>query len=871
MVKSQSFIHRPRLFLVDGMSHIFRAFYAIRSLSNNQGQPTNAVYGFASMLKKLIRQHQPDYLAIVFDTGEPTFRHEAFQGYKANRAKMPDDLVSQIPSIRKFCEAMRIPIFEMDGFEADDIIGTLARKASEKDLGTTIVSNDKDMFQLVNNKTQVLHQAKTDMFFDPAKVKEFFGVAPEQVVDVLGLMGDSVDNVPGAPGIGEKGARNLILRFGSLDRLLLHTEKVERKTYRESLQTHRQQILESKKLVTIDTNVPIHCGWESMAFRPPDIAKLRSLLSELGFQSMLKELKDKNKSTQPTVLSTPVNFKPITAPLQIGQWVQEIRGAKFLFCWLDTDPDNSPRTTVHSMTVIGKDSGWMAQFNKHDRLKLTDFREFWEDPSITKVFYDAKLAYLTLRHQGLRLQGLGGDPILISYLMQPNRSNHHLNEIAFTLFQAEAATEPNGRCALVRTIFHHLQPQLKESALEKTYKDIDLPLVEVLAELEWNGIRIDSEALVRMSSDFQHKTNDLAKKIYELAGMEFNLNSPKQLGEVLFERLNLPTPKRLKKSGQYSTSVEVLEQLGRNYEVPRLMLEYRQIAKLKSGYVDTLPRLVNPKTLRVHPSFNQTVTATGRLSCSNPNLQNVPIRSELGSQIRSAFIASDGCQLLTADYSQIELRVLAHLSQDEVLIDAFRRNEDIHTRTALEVFGVTPLLHTSELRRRAKTINFGIIYGQTAFGLAKELGISNYEAQDFINCYFERYRGVKKFIEITILETQKTQMTRTLFGRHRQIPNINSRNSALRQFAQRTAVNSPIQGTAADLIKLAMIRIYRRLREEKLCSKMLLQVHDELVFEVPHEELELMQVLVKQEMEDVYKLLVPLVVEIGTGQNWMQT
>ncbi len=856
-----------RLFLVDGMSHIFRAFYAIRNLTNSQGHPTNAVYGFAAMLRKLIRQHQPDYLAVIFDSGEPTFRHEAFQPYKANRTKMPDDLASQIPVIREFCAAMRIPILQMTRFEADDIIGTLARKAGQNHLETTVVSNDKDMFQLVNDSTRVLHQAKTDTLFDSAKVEEFFGVAPERVVDVLSLMGDSVDNVPGAPGIGEKGARDLVRRFGSLETLLTHSDQVRRKTYRESLQTHQQQILQSKELVTIDTDVPIDFSWETLEFRPPDLDRLRILLSELGFQSMLKEM----EGGMTPAKTDPAHFQPLTSPVQVQQLVQQVRGAKSSFCWLDSDLEDFWCRKVNRLAVIAGDSGWTVHFDDRVGVRLEDLREFWEDPGIAKIFYDAKPAHLALRHHGLELQGLHGDAMLISYLLQPNRSNHRLNEMTFALLEEEAPSEAGARCAVIRRIFHHLQPQLETSRLESVYEDIDLPLVEVLAELEWNGIRIDSAALKRMSADFERTTEDLSKRIYEVAGAEFNLNSPKQLGEILFEKLNLPTPRRLKKSGQYSTSVEVLEQLAKDYEVPRLMLEYRRIAKLKSGYVDALPRLVNPRTQRVHPSFNQTIAATGRLSCSNPNLQNIPIRSELGTQIRSAFIASEGRQLLAADYSQIELRVLAHLSQDEVLTNAFQKNEDIHTRTACEVFDIDPLLQTSELRRRAKAINFGIIYGQTAFGLAKELQISNREAQEFIHRYFERYRGVKAFIDQIIQETRKSQLTRTIFGRRRQIPDINSRNPALRQFAERTAVNSPIQGAAADLIKLAMIRIHRKLRDRKLRSKMLLQVHDELVFEVPHEELEPMRNLVKQEMETVYSLSVPLVVEVGVGQNWMET
>ena len=856
-----------RLFLVDGMSHIFRAYYAIRGLTDSQGHPTNAVYGFAAMLRKLIRQHQPDYLAIIFDTDKPTFRHEAYEQYKANRPRMPEDLASQLPVIREFCQAMRIPILQLDRFEADDIIGTLARQAGENSWETTIVSNDKDMFQLVNDRTRVLHQSKTDTLFDAPKVEEFFGVAPEQVVDVLGLMGDSVDNVPGAPGIGGKGARDLVLRFGSLEALLDQSEQVSRKTYRESLKNHREQILQSKELVTIDTAVPIEFSWDSLQVEDPDPDQLRPLLAQLGFQSMLKEMEGGLASAQ----AKPPEFQPLASPAQLRTLLEQARSASSCTCWLETDPADSLCRGPRRLAVMAGESGWTLDLEDGAAPGMKDLREFWEDPEIGKVFYDAKPAHLVSRHLGLELKGLQGDAMLISYLLQPNRSNHGLSEIAFALLGEEAPPEAGARCATVQRLFGKLQPQLESSGLEQAYQQIDLPLVEVLAELEWNGIRVDSAVLGKMSEDFEQTAQSLTSRIYEVAGTEFNLNSPKQLGEILFDRLNLPTPRRLKKSGQYSTSVEVLEHLAKDYEVPRLMLEYRRIAKLKSGYVDALPRLVDPRTQRVHPSFHQTVAATGRLSCSNPNLQNIPVRSELGAQIRSAFVAGQGWRLLSADYSQIELRILAHLSQDPVLLDAFHKNEDIHTRTASEVFGISPLLQTGEMRRRAKAINFGIIYGQTAFGLARELQISHRDAQEFIQRYFERYRGVKQFIDQTIEDTRQSRMTRTLFGRHRQIPDINSRNPGLRQFAERTAVNSPIQGTAADLIKLAMIRIHRELRDRKLESRMLLQVHDELVFEVPGSEMETVQALVKQEMESVYSLSVPLLVDVGTGQNWMET
>jgi DNA polymerase I len=855
-----------KVFLIDGMSHIFRAYYAIRGLTNSQGVPTNAVYGFATMLRKLIRQYQPQYLAVVFDGSQPTFRHESYQEYKANRTATPEELAVQFPYIRRLCEALRVPILELERYEADDIIGTFACRAGERNLEAVIVSNDKDMFQLVCGNVQVLHQAKEDVFFDAAKVESFFGVPPEQVIDVLGLMGDSVDNVPGAPGIGEKGARDLIKRFGSLDKLLASAAEVERKAYRESLQNHREQILQSKELVTIDTKVPLPVDWDELRVQEPDLEKMRVLLTELGFQSLLKEF----ESEAPKPQAAPA-FAQIETEAQLQEALRALEQEERIFCYFDFNEEASTQASIRGLALAGADRGWTRQFQDGGAIGLGSFGELLQSSSLPKVVHNTKATLVALGQAGIRLRGAGWDTMLMSYLVQPNRSNHEFAEIAFAQLEKTPGPEPGERCALVRELFQVLYRKLQELQLESVYRDIELPLAEVLAQMESHGIRIDPALLAGMSGEFEKQLESLTRRAFELAGMEFNINSPKQLGEILFEKLNLPAPKKLKKSGQYSTSVEILEQLAQQYELPRLMLEYRQIAKLKTGYVDALPKLINPRTGRVHTSFNQTVAATGRLSSSNPNLQNIPIRSELGTRIRSAFIPSEGCVLLAADYSQIELRVLAHLSEDPVLLDAFRRGEDIHTRTAAEVFGMHPGMQTSEVRRRAKAINFGIVYGQTPFGLAKELEISQKEAQEFIRRYFERYQGVKRFIDATIAETRATQVTRTMFGRLRQIPEINSRNPALRNFAERTAVNSPIQGTAADLIKLAMIRIHARVAQEQLKTKMLLQVHDELVFDVPHSEVEAAQALVQTEMEKVIELRVPLVVAIGTGKNWMET
>jgi DNA polymerase-1 len=739
-----------------------------------------------------------------------------------------------------------------------------------------IVSNDKDMFQLVNDQVQVLHQAKEDVFFDAAKVKDFFGVPPEQVVDVLGLMGDASDNIPGAPGIGEKGARDLISRFNSLENLLANTSQVDRKTYRQSLEENREQILSSRQLATIDLQAPVTVDWAELKTQPPDMEALQSLFVEMGFQSLLKEFEMEPEKERPVAAEARASLSAIATGQEAARLLGQ-ESAEPVFCCLELTAAEPVDADLLALAVCRNEkgsvspSGWKVAFSEQAQVTPSDFKSFWDEAKLPKVIHNAKPAFLALERQQLALQGLADDTMLMSYLLQPNRSNHNFEEIVFALLGENAGADCEQRAFQVARLYAQLSPKLHELGLEKIYREVELPLVEVLAEMEGHGVIIDPQVLGQLSKEMEVQIDRLTKRIYELAGVEFNMNSPKQLGEILFDKLNLPAPKKLKKSGQYSTSVEILEQLSTNYELPRQMLEYRQLAKLKSGYVDALPKLVNPRTGRVHTSFNQTIAATGRLSSSNPNLQNIPIRSELGMKIRAAFVPAGGHVLLAADYSQIELRVLAHFSKDPVLIDSFRRGEDIHSRTAMEVFGVHPGMQTPELRRRAKAINFGIVYGQTAFGLAKELEVSNREAQKFIDSYFEHYRGVKEWIDETIAETRKTEISRTLHGRLRQIPDIRSKNPNLRGFAERTAVNSPIQGTAADLIKLAMIRIHHLLKHEKMHTRMLLQVHDELVFEVPEGEVEAAEKLVKREMETVVELAVPVVVDIGVGKNWMET
>lgn len=692
-----------RLFLIDTFGFVFRAYHArartgAPTMRTRAGLATEAVYIFHNMVRRLLSVHNPDLVAAVFESEGPTFREQEFEDYKANRAETPPDLLEQIPWVRRLLEAMRIPVVECPGFEADDVIGAIARRAAESGLEVVIVSSDKDMLQLVGGRVSMLNPMKDDAWYDRAKVKEFMGVEPEQVADLLALKGDAVDNIPGAPGIGDKGARELVARFGSVEAALERAAEVERKAYRESLENNRDRILMSKRLATIDTSVPV--DWEPGERQPPDTAALRDIYAQLEFTSLLKDL--------------------------------------------------------------------------------------------------------------------GG----------------------------------------------------AEAAPEGLFDPIDRPLLPVLRRMEETGVRIDVAVLAGLSRRMQADIERLSGEIYLLAGRQFNINSPQQLGKVLFEELGLPAPAKTGKTKAYSTAADVLEGLAAQHPIAAKVVEYRQLAKLKGTYVDALPALVNPATGRVHTSFNAAGAATGRLSSSNPNLQNIPIRTELGREIRAAFVPREGWQFVVADYSQIELRLLAHMSQDPLLLEAFRNGEDIHTRTAAEVFGVPPLLVTPGQRRNAKAVNFGIIYGLSAFGLASQLGIPQGEAQEYIRSYFERYAGVKRFIDRQIAEVRRTGETRTLFGRRRAIPDINSKNPSARGFAERTAVNTPLQGTAADLIKLAMVRIDGELQSGRWQAAMLLQVHDELVFEAPPEEVPGLARMARQEMENVHKLDVPLVVDVGSGPNW---
>jgi DNA polymerase-1 len=905
---------KGRVFLIDAMSFIFRAYHAMarqRPMSTKTGIPTAATFVFVNMLRKLRDDFSPEYLAAVFDVAAPTFRDQqagaitslrkfdtrtqTFQevqygGYKANRKEMPGDLAQQVPYIRHALEAYRIPILESAGYEADDVIGTLARQAAAQSYPVYVVSSDKDMMQLVDDRICVLNPPKDNLICDAAKVEEILGVPPERVVDVMALRGDSIDNIPGAPGIGDKGSVELIKRFGTVEGALEHAEEVERKTYRESLLNNKDAILVSKQLATIDTNVPVEFDVHSMEAGEPDVDALRKLFSELEFTSLLKDIlpearieeanytEARSASDIDVVLRALAKDAPVAVAVELAieaeepaEEEEEETGEAQLPLQQSFAP-SAPEPAVPHKVAFSAAAGnaLVASLDRGDKSPVSaKVKSVLRDAAVTKAVHDFKAAIHALEAAGTELAGVQDDSMLYSYLLDPTYSSHALAEVALRRFNlklsgglAEAA-DVTGRLAA------SLRREVEEAGLMRVYDDIDLPLVPVLARMEQAGVKIDCDVLAAMSTRLELECDAKAREIHQRAGVEFNINSPKQLGDVLFNKLALPKPVKYGKGKTISTAVDVLEALAAEHEVPRLVLDYRQLSKLKSTYVDALPALLNACTRRLHTTFGQTGTATGRLSSANPNLQNIPIRTELGREIRAAFIAEPGCVLLSADYSQIELRLLAHYSRDPLLLEAFRRGDDIHTLTASQVFGVPPLMVTSEHRRRAKVINFGIVYGLSPFGLSQNLGIETSEAKQFITAYFEKYKGVRGYIDSTLEQVKRDGYVKTLFGRVRPIPDINSKNANQRGFAERTAVNTPLQGTAADLIKLAMIRIDAELRARKLKTRMLLQVHDELVFEVPGPELDQVKSLVREKMERVHDAIaVPLLVEIGVGPNW---
>ncbi len=913
---------KPPIFLLDAMSFIFRAYHAMqraRPMSTRTGVPTAATYVFVNMINKLREDFQPEYFAAIFDTSAPVFRDERaksitsvrkwniktqqfdevdYGGYKANRVAMPPDLSQQVPYIRRSLEAFHIPILQYGGFEADDLIGTLANKAAAAGHCVYIVSSDKDMMQLVTDQIQVLNPTKDNLILNPAKVAEVFGVPPDKVIDVMALRGDSIDNIPGAPGIGEKGSLELIQQFGSVEAVLDHADEVRRKTYRESLQANRDTILLSKELVTIHNEVPIELNLDEMRTQAPDLAACRALFSELEFTTLLKELAPAADAAEIDLVLDPTDeqleaffaaarergfaLALDTSPLETaGEQVSETEAEAAE----EEAPVQQTMSLLHAVEVAERkeqEAGqehFVAVATEPERALRIGLRSpagprlrtLLEDESVPKAVHDLKGTLRILQQHDITLRGVEDDVMLYSYLVNPTHTTHRLSDVAARFTNSPLKQTAERQLLEQAHAVHVLGPLLRADVdqlqTRSVYETIDLPLVPVLLRMEAAGVRVDSGVLQEMSGRLASDMHRLSEEIYERSGHRFNINSPKQLGDILFNKMKLAKPIKYGKGKVISTAQDVLEELAAHDPVPRLVLEYRQLAKLKSNYIDSLPLLAHPEG-RVHTTFNQVGTATGRLSSTNPNLQNIPIKTELGREIRAAFIAAPGRVFMSADYSQIELRLMAHYSEDPLFLRAYQTGEDIHTLTASEVFGFSPSVMSKEVRNRAKAVNFGIVYGISPFGLAAQLGISQNEARLYIDTYFARYAGVQQHIDRVLAETRQNQSVRTLFGRVRPIPDIQSRNANMRGFAERTAVNTPLQGSAADMIKIAMIHIDRRLQEEGFQSVMTLQVHDELLFDVPEDEVDRMRTLVKEEMEGVIELKVPIVADVGTGQNW---
>ncbi|HLC26076.1 MAG TPA: DNA polymerase I [bacterium] len=855
-----------RLYLIDGQSYIYRAYFAIRQyLSTAAGLPTNAVLGFTNMLLKILRGEKPDLLAIVFDPKGPTRRHEVFESYKAQRPSMPADLSRQIPYIHRMVDALRIPRLQVEGQEADDVLGTLAVRGVQEGFQVTLVTGDKDMLQLVGPNVIVLDTMKGKVFTEK-EVIERFGVEPGRVVEVMGLMGDSIDNIPGVPGIGEKTAVKLIREFGTLENVLANPDQVKGEKLRQSLKEHAEQARLSHVLCTVQTDLPIDFPLESLRVQPPDRPALLSLLRDLEFSNLLREF-----STEPAPtaqVSLQVEEEQVSWP-SLKQALKSAAGFAF-------EMINGPGATLQfTVAVSGDSSHVLGEEITSDPAIRKDFTALLEDPDLPKICHDAKGKYRALAKQNIHLRGVTFDPMIAAYLLNPAKSRYDLPNLALESLGISLTEEGKGqisalearhRAAVVFKLREAQLEPLRENGLNELFYEVDLPLARVLARMEDRGIKVNLDHLRELSKRIEIDLEQCVSRIYALAGTKFNINSPAQLREILFERLGLKPIKRTKTG--FSTDMAVLEKLAEHHDLPAEILSYRQLAKLKSTYIDALPTMVDPQTGRIHTSYNQTVAATGRLSSSDPNLQNIPIRTELGREIRKAFAAEQGSLLLSADYSQIELRILAHFAGDEVMQEAFQRGEDIHARTAAEIFGVDSLGVTPEMRRVAKTVNFGIVYGQTAYGLASGLNLSREEARAFIERYFQRYPGVKAYIEKMKIEATQQGYVTTLMNRRRYLPELESRDRNVRELGERLAINSPIQGSAADIIKKAMVRIDGELEARNFRTAMILQVHDELVFEVPEEEVDPVSSLVKRGMEEVVSLSVPLVVDIHSGKNW---
>ncbi|MEW6519943.1 MAG: DNA polymerase I [Thermodesulfobacteriota bacterium] len=886
------------VYLVDGSAYIYRAYHAIAPLSNSKGLPTHAIYGFTNILLRVIREKNPAYMAMAFDLRGPTFRHAIYEPYKANRPAMPDDLACQIPYIRKIARAFNIPALEMAGFEADDLLASAAVLLAAKGHDVIIVSGDKDLLQLVRPGI-VLWDPMSDKMMNRETVTAKYNVGPEKLNDLFALIGDSSDNVPGVPGVGPKTAEKLINDFGSLDALYQHIEQLGQQKLREKLLAFHDQAWLSKKLIALKSDLPVPQDIEAYRLPQPDQQALYALYSELEFARLLK-------SQAPTAPMDSKGFSLVQSRQQLQDLCAMLhRGALLAIDTETTSLDPLTAELVGISFCADDKKAWYVPIGHQDgqgnqlagQLSLQEafscLRPLLEDRQLTKIGHNIKYDLQVLKQHGVQLAGPLRDTMIASYLLDPTRRSHKLDDLTmehlntsmtsfaqvtagdkrpdafrFVSLDAAGAYSCEDACSAYQ-LWQLFEPQLRELELWTLFNELEMPLVPILARMEEVGILVNPDMLAALSAEFAEQLASLSAKIFSLAGEEFNINSPKQLGAVLFEKLKLPMGRKTKTG--YSTDVKVLEKLSAYHELPAALLEHRTISKLKSTYIDKLAGLIQPQTGRVHTSFNQTVTATGRLSSSNPNLQNIPVRSSEGQRIREAFIAAPNHTLLAADYSQIDLRVLAHYSRDEALVEAFVAGKDVHSQTAAEIFRVHPSLITPQMRRVAKSINFGIVYGMSAFGLASQLNISRKEAQTFISRYFDLYRGVKRFMDEIIEQARRDGYVTTLFHRRRILPDLQSSNKTVREFAERAALNTPIQGTAADIIKLATIQADRQLREQALQSELLLQIHDELIFEVPLAELETAAALVKKAMENVMELAVPLVVNLSWGANLAAT
>lgn len=876
------------LYLIDGNSYVYRAYYAIRGLSTSNGLPTNAIYGFTNMLLKIIREKKPDGIIVSFDSPVPTERHRIYEEYKAHRPETPGDLIEQLPYIRRMISAFNIRIFEVPGYEADDILGTIAKKAESEEIEVFIVTGDKDMLQLVDDRVKIYDPMK-DKVLDEESIRERFGVGAERITEFMALTGDAVDNIPGIKGIGEKTAKELLAEFESIDDLLKNTDRIKKDKLRKLVSENADIVRLSQKLATLDISVPIDIPLEEFRLGEPDWSSLLSLFRELEFGSLMKLI--------PSEASRQIRCETVLSAERLKEITSFIKGE----CALDIEATSRNPVTANLVgmslcmekgqafyiPVFHSYPGVPVQIDKQELLRMLS--PILEDEKIAKTGHNLKYDIMVLKHDGIHVKGKLYDTMIAAYLMNPNKPTHSLEEVALEYLSyrkqtfvevlkkkssfsevplEEATSYACNDASLSLELKEMLFNKLKENDLENLYFNIEMPLVYVLADMEIAGIKIDSEKLKDISKELERELDGIKRRIYFLAGEEFNINSPKQMSKVLFHSLGFQPGKKTKTG--FSTEVGVLEELATMHELPREILNYRSLSKLKTTYIDVLPTLVNPKTGRIHTSFNQTATATGRLSSSEPNLQNIPIKGEWGRRIRKTFIAEGDNLLLSADYSQVELRILANLSNDKGLIDAFRNDLDIHARTAAEIFGIPIDNVTTDMRRIAKTVNFGVIYGISPFGLSETLSISREEAKKYIEQYFERHPGVKSYIEKSLDEARNRGYVSTLFGRKRAVAEIKNKNTSIRQQGERLAINSPIQGTAADIIKIAMIHIRKKFQDRGLKARMILQVHDELLFELPAHELEMVMDIVKKEMEGATFLSVPLRVDIRYGKNWAE-